>query len=749
MDSNYFEESLKRRIAAAKAAGWTDSDIERSSNVERAVFNRKFQQEQFNKQQADKKRIESENAKKPSGLKRFLVNTGALIGSTGASIAGGIFAAPTGGASLAGAAGAAAGIEALRRKLLGEKQSAGASIVEGALTALPGAVAVKGVAKTAKAVDLAADTAKAAKAVTAAERTAEIAPKVVGSSRKFDKGTDAFKTVFKAAPEETKVTRALFNKGTDVRGNVRGVFAGATDKGVDLGVRESRKINKTIDTLMGKTPKTAKQQLTIVERERRAVGKQISDSVMKDNVLLDNPRRQKLADNIQKKLANVADFDPNKKSHVDLYNTLVKQIDAEDLVTVEKGRKNLDKIAKSAYKESDATTQFKARVADAIRSGVDNLVTDISPVSKDLKRKYRDLIKAENYMTKEKVLRPKGARTHLLQFGEGKGIGGGTTQVIRDYGGRKLQGVANKLSTPAMREFAKQYGIRLLAGRPSLPGARGEPLQPVPDVPDEFTPQNVFTNPQSDDEAILNEVIASGASDFDTVAKGYADIANQIAATGEGGDVAVAEGEQSPFGFTREDLINAAYQAVQAGDYKGLKNIKDLDQLLTSYETSKAKALEASGEGGKLELSDKAIDIVNSLQGGLSDIDRLEETLTANPNVTGNFAGLMASKPFGFTINEQAAAVQAQIDRVKQVIGKALEGGVLRKEDEEKYKKILPTVRDPQSVALSKIAELRRKLAEDLKNYVTLQSTYGKGAADITNMFSPANANIFNTEGAY
>ncbi|HEX6038864.1 hypothetical protein, partial [Longimicrobium sp.] len=46
---------------------------------------------------------------------------------------------------------------------------------------------------------------------------------------------------------------------------------------------------------------------------------------------------------------------------------------------------------------------------------------------------------------------------------------------------------------------------------------------------------------------------------------------------------------------------------------------------------------------------------------------------------------------------------QATIDRVKQVIGKALEEGVLRKEDEEKYKKILPTIGDPPDVAKAKM----------------------------------------------
>ena len=41
--------------------------------------------------------------------------------------------------------------------------------------------------------------------------------------------------------------------------------------------------------------------------------------------------------------------------------------------------------------------------------------------------------------------------------------------------------------------------------------------------------------------------------------------------------------------------------------------------------------------------------------------------------------------------------------RVKQVIGKSLEGGVLRREDEYKYVKILPTIQDPPDVAKAKI----------------------------------------------
>ena len=70
------------------------------------------------------------------------------------------------------------------------------------------------------------------------------------------------------------------------------------------------------------------------------------------------------------------------------------------------------------------------------------------------------------------------------------------------------------------------------------------------------------------------------------------------------------------------------------------------------------------------------------------------------PNVVTEFTGLGA----------EAKARQATIDRVKQVIGKALEGGVLRKEDEAKYTKILPTIGDPPSVVTAKLDGLEKAL---------------------------------------
>jgi hypothetical protein len=99
-----------------------------------------------------------------------------------------------------------------------------------------------------------------------------------------------------------------------------------------------------------------------------------------------------------------------------------------------------------------------------------------------------------------------------------------------------------------------------------------------------------------------------------------------------------------------------------------------------------------------------------------TSLDDLAELRTAIPaGSTGTIAkvGTMLPNPitefFGWTGPKEKQAV---IDRVKQVIGKALEGGVLRKEDEVKYEKILPTIYDNQAVAKSKLDGLERAITQ-------------------------------------
>jgi hypothetical protein len=127
----------------------------------------------------------------------------------------------------------------------------------------------------------------------------------------------------------------------------------------------------------------------------------------------------------------------------------------------------------------------------------------------------------------------------------------------------------------------------------------------------------------------------------------------------------------------------------------------------------------------QLKLSDTAIKNVNEVQKGLSDISQLYSIISSSQGLVDPILGrIRGANPY----DVQAQNVQASIDRIRQVIGKALEGGVLRKEDEIKYKKILPTLTDNKATAIYKIQQLYMALNNDLQNYVGLQQSYGKGA---------------------
>jgi len=126
---------------------------------------------------------------------------------------------------------------------------------------------------------------------------------------------------------------------------------------------------------------------------------------------------------------------------------------------------------------------------------------------------------------------------------------------------------------------------------------------------------------------------------------------------------------------------------------------------------------------GAIELSDSAIKIVSDLQNGIDDVRGLQADFMQEGSQTYPGRGLIAKLPFA----SDAKTQQARINRVKQSVGKALEGGVLRKEDENKYREILATINDPETVSLDKLVQLEQKLTADLTRYVELQQKFGKG----------------------
>lgn len=116
-----------------------------------------------------------------------------------------------------------------------------------------------------------------------------------------------------------------------------------------------------------------------------------------------------------------------------------------------------------------------------------------------------------------------------------------------------------------------------------------------------------------------------------------------------------------------------------------------------------------SGDAGDLADFDTSLDDVAVLGQVVAPVD--PRTGKVMPGATGVSAQIGAAMPawatdmFGWGVD--AKKKQAVIDRVKQVIGKTLEGGVLRKEDEYKYEKILPTIKDTSEVVSTKLSGLK------------------------------------------
>jgi hypothetical protein len=103
----------------------------------------------------------------------------------------------------------------------------------------------------------------------------------------------------------------------------------------------------------------------------------------------------------------------------------------------------------------------------------------------------------------------------------------------------------------------------------------------------------------------------------------------------------------------------------------------------------------------------------------MADIDeamKLAQQLDFDQKDTGIMPSIGGAMPDAVTnltgFGMEAKKRQGVINLVKQIVGKGLEGGVLRKEDESKYEKILPTLSDPAEVVKAKKANLIATLGQ-------------------------------------
>lgn len=90
-------------------------------------------------------------------------------------------------------------------------------------------------------------------------------------------------------------------------------------------------------------------------------------------------------------------------------------------------------------------------------------------------------------------------------------------------------------------------------------------------------------------------------------------------------------------------------------------------------------------------------------------LKEIEGTLSQNANLFGPMQGRLGSmNPY----DERSQTVDAQMRASAQQFGRYMEGGVLRKEDEEKYRKMFPNLSDTPAVAKNKLAIVNKLLVD-------------------------------------
>jgi len=159
-----------------------------------------------------------------------------------------------------------------------------------------------------------------------------------------------------------------------------------------------------------------------------------------------------------------------------------------------------------------------------------------------------------------------------------------------------------------------------------------------------------------------------------------------------------------------------------------IKKDKDLERRIKEAQIARdyaaTRASNQSVSGTRLP-ADKVV-MLSDANFLPSLLDNLEITINDNLKLFGVISGRV---PF----SEDRLKIDAQLRAAAQTVGRFMEGGVLRKEDEEKYYRMLPQLTDLNpNVALSKLQGVREMLALKYNGYLIDFANSGYNVSNFT-----------------
>lgn len=201
---------------------------------------------------------------------------------------------------------------------------------------------------------------------------------------------------------------------------------------------------------------------------------------------------------------------------------------------------------------------------------------------------------------------------------------------------------------------------------------------------------------------------------------------------------------QTPDGSVKTRVMKTGYTDT-SGQFSGVKEVQgglyDLKtgQWIVGPKVATGTTSGTVGGGGKPVSSATALNLADS-QAAMKMLTSLSSTINSQKSLFGPVKGrISGANPYA----TQAQAVQATINATKQIVGKYLEGGVLRQEDEVKYEKILPKLSDTPAVALSKLNQVKALVQSkiDAQREGLSSAGYNTGLAPTDNVFTTSDGN--------
>lgn len=187
---------------------------------------------------------------------------------------------------------------------------------------------------------------------------------------------------------------------------------------------------------------------------------------------------------------------------------------------------------------------------------------------------------------------------------------------------------------------------------------------------------------------------------------------------GPAGSPRVASGDSTPGGAYKAVYDKTAKADVMANDAMIAKDPARYGPA--KKEGGSGKPL-LGGEIGTIKDFASGMDMLSSLLDEAQGTGTVEWAKSKTPNMLAQWTGW----------GVDAKSRQASLDAAKQVIGKAMEGGVLRKEDEAKYMKILPVLGDVPEVARRKIGQLVTTMKRDSEKYLDILEGAGRDVTGV------------------